>query len=194
MNGTGTKPWSLLTSAGILWLALTASSATAQASILSFTFDQSVVSLYYGTSITFTGTLSVTGTGDAFIGGDAFPELEGFIPYSSDPKDVSVDDTSFLLLTPFCMNPAETTTNPDCNGSAPSGIPGVDLVTVTAGSEATPGWYIGQLAIVYGSSLTDTSQQTSPVEFDVYVYTPEPRSFWLLALGLVLLVWRWAGH
>jgi hypothetical protein len=178
----------------LLGLALTVFSAAAQADTLALTFTNAVQSVRYGDSVTFVGNLSITGVGasDTFLNGDEFPALAGLtyiLDYNpSDPTQVVVDDTDFFLILPFCMNPTGSPVSPDCGGSAPSSMTGVDLFTVSAGTSAAPGAYIGTFTIL-GGGINDTDVLAS-ADFEVDVFVPEPASSWLLAAGLFVPVWR----
>ena len=184
----------------LLWLALAALSASAYADSLTLTLDNASQSVVQGGSVTFTGDLSITGTGvsDTFINGDEFPALVGFIwigsvDYNpSDPTQVVVDDTDFVLSVPLCMNPTGSAVDSfDCSGSAPASITAMDLFTVSAGSGAAPGLYTGTFDIAGGGINDSNVLASADFEVDVTALesgplsTPEPSTLMLFALGLV---------
>ena len=178
--------------------------APARANILTLTLEQATQTVAPGDTATFVGDFSVSGTdpGDTFVNADDFADLTGLVYVGSvdynpsDPTQVVVDDTDFVLSTSFCMNPAGTPTDSaDCNGSAPASITGMDLFTIAAGLNAAPGTYTGTFELLGGGSLSGSDPLAS-VDFTLDVTAqegssaPEPGTLWLLLPAAVLPVWR----
>jgi hypothetical protein len=132
------------------------STAVANAAMLTLVFDSSLLYAQPGQQVTFSGTLTNTGTTTVFLNGDSvtFP--------------LPVDDTPFFLQTPPALGAGASATASILDVLVPGGTP--------------PGLYTGSFSVVGGDSAASLDVLTTNA-FAVQV-VPEPATSGLIAVGV----------
>jgi hypothetical protein len=144
-------------------LALSALAACGYAGPLSFTFTSSLLNAAIGQTVTFSATLTNTGTDTLFLNGDSVNIAAPLL----------ADDTKFLLNTPPSLSAGQSITAPILDVRAPIG--------------AAFGLYTGSMSILGGSTPSEfTTQATQTFAVNV---VPEPATAALLIAGLAGFTW-----
>jgi hypothetical protein len=153
-----------------LVVGLTLLAASAYAGPLTFTFTSSLFNVPIGQTVTFSATLTNTGTTPLFLNGDSV----------SIAPPLQINDTKFFLNFPISLSAGQIFTAP--------------ILDVTAQSGAALGLHVGSMSILGGATPNELTSQASQT-FAVNV-VPEPGSVALLAAGMMVLGWvrrRYAG-
>src|SRR4051794_36216558 len=136
--------------------ALLIAASFANAATLTFDFVSSLLTVRPGETASFSGTVTNTGAGAAFLNGDSFT------------FPLPVDDTPFLLGAPVSL--------------APGGSFSALFVRVPVSASTLLGLYAGSFSIVGGDTANDRGVLATR-EFGVQV-VPEPSSLGLCLLAL----------
>jgi hypothetical protein len=164
----------------VLFTALFAPVASHADSIVGLGFNPPIQTAAAGSSITFSGTLGVTGTpGAVFINGDTINTSAGF-GFAGDPFSLFLDDLAFFLHAPLTMS------SDDLNGPSSATFSFFD---VTIGAQVAPGTYFGTFYVLGGAdSFAQNHLASASFQIDV---TPgptpvsEPGTLGLLSIGVI---------
>jgi hypothetical protein len=148
--------------------------------IVSLGFNPPIQTASPGSSITFSGTLGVTGTpGAVFINGDTINTSAGF-GFAGDPFSLFLDDLSFFLNAPF------TISSDDLNGPSSATF---NFFDVTIGAQVAPGTYFGTFYVLGGADSFDQNiLALASFQIDVTpgpTPAPEPGTLALLSTGVI---------
>jgi hypothetical protein len=153
---------SVLPMLGLLLLLSVGALTTPAHAQLTFTINPNSLGGKPGDLLSYNATLTNTGNGELFLNGDTFT-LSG--------ADLTLDDTPFFNNFPLSL----------AGGESASG----ELFTVSIGSGAAGGAYVGSFTVTGGATDTDLNDLATK-SFSVVVSAPEPASG-LLILTLVPL-------
>ena len=135
----------------------------AYAGPLSFSFTSSLLNVPLGGTVTFSATLTNTGTTNLFLNSDSFNIAPPLV----------LNDAKFFLNTPLFLTAGQSVTAP--------------ILDVTAPSGSAFGLHVGSMSVLGGATANELTTQASQT-FAVNV-VPEPGGLTLLLVGLSAFGW-----